>query len=125
MIENNKESINIELNLEAEETTNKLEKIKQLLQDIQELDKDFSLSNVLEINNDSILIFNCKSMLRNDHIEDIERKLSQRLHVRCLVLDQFLKLDKAINNNYYKYNRHKDGSIPICPEAEKNIKNQK
>ena len=49
MIENNKESINIELNLEAEETINKLEKIKQLLQDIQELDKDFSLSNVLEI----------------------------------------------------------------------------
>lgn len=83
MIENNKESINIELNLEAEETINKLEKIKQLLKDIQELDKDFCLSNVLEINNDSILIFNCKSMLRNDHIEDIERKLSQRLHVRC------------------------------------------
>lgn len=123
MIENNKESINIELNLEAEETINKLEKIKQLLQRIQELDKDFSLSNVLEINNDSILIFNCKSMLRNDHIEDIERKLSQRLHVRCLVLDQSLKLDKAINNNNYKYNRHKDGSIPICPEAEKNIPN--
>lgn len=123
MIENNKESINIELNLEAEETINKLEKIKQLLQDIQELDKDFCLSNVLEINNDSILIFNCKSMLRNDHIEDIERKLSQRLHVRCLVLNQSLKLDKAINNNNYKYNRHKDDSIPICLEAEKNIQN--
>lgn len=123
MIENNKESINIELNLEAEETINKLEKIKQLLKDIQELDKDFCLSNVLEINNDSILIFNCKSMLRNDHIEDIERKLSQRLHVRCWVLDQFLKLDKAINNNNYKYNRHKDDSIPICLETERNIQN--
>lgn len=39
MIKNNKESIDIELNLEAEETIKKLEKIKQLLQDIIELDK--------------------------------------------------------------------------------------
>lgn len=34
-----KESINIELNLEAEQTIKKLEKIKQLLQDIKELDE--------------------------------------------------------------------------------------
>ena len=39
MIRNNKESINIELNLEAEQTIKKLEKIKQLLQDIKELDE--------------------------------------------------------------------------------------
>lgn len=39
MIRNNKGSINIELNLEAEETIKKLEKIKQLLQDIKELDE--------------------------------------------------------------------------------------
>ena len=39
MIKNNKESIDIELNLEAEETIKKLEKIKQLLQDIIELDE--------------------------------------------------------------------------------------
>lgn len=40
MIKNNREeSISIELNLEAEETINKLEKIKQLLQDIIELDE--------------------------------------------------------------------------------------
>ena len=37
MIKNNKESIDIELNLEVEETIKKLEKIKQLLQDIIEL----------------------------------------------------------------------------------------
>lgn len=36
---NNKESINIQLNIEAEETIKKLEKIKQLLQDIIELDE--------------------------------------------------------------------------------------
>jgi hypothetical protein len=39
MIKNNKESIDIELNLEAKETIKKLEKIKQLLQDIIELDE--------------------------------------------------------------------------------------
>nr|DAX64929.1 MAG TPA: hypothetical protein [Caudoviricetes sp.] len=39
MIKNNKESIDIELNLEVEETIKKLEKIKQLLQDIIELDE--------------------------------------------------------------------------------------
>ena len=39
MIRNNKGSIDIELNLEAEETIKKLEKIKQLLQDIKELDE--------------------------------------------------------------------------------------
>ena len=42
MIKNNKESIDIELNLEAEETIKKLEKIKQLLQDIIELDETIS-----------------------------------------------------------------------------------
>ena len=36
---NNKKSIDIQLNIEAEETIKKLEKIKQLLQDIIELDE--------------------------------------------------------------------------------------
>ena len=38
MIKNKKESINIELNLEAEETTKKLEKIKKLCEEINEIE---------------------------------------------------------------------------------------
>lgn len=38
MIRNNKESIDIELNLEAKETINKLEKIKRLCKEINEIE---------------------------------------------------------------------------------------
>ena len=38
MINNKKESINIELNLEAEETIKKLEKIKKLCEEINEIE---------------------------------------------------------------------------------------
>lgn len=99
MIRDNKESIDIELNLEAEETINKLEKIKQLLQDIKELDKDFGLSNVLEINNKSILIFNCRYMLTRRDKENLEKDLSTRFQNRCIVLNGDIELDKVINNN--------------------------
>ncbi len=43
---NNKKSIDIQLNIEAEETIKKLEKIKQLLQDIIELDETMYNKNI-------------------------------------------------------------------------------
>lgn len=108
------EIINIECNLEAEETIKKLEKIKQLLQDIKELNIDFKLSNVLEINNDSTLVFYCKRMISGDSLEKIEKMLSQKFNAKCVVLNEGIELDKAINyNNNYMYYGHEDGSASI------------
>ena len=94
-----RESVNIELNLEAEKAIKKLEKIKQLLQDISKLDMNFNLSNVLEVNNDSVLIFNCKRMLTREYKEETEKRLLQKLQIKCVLLNEGVELDKAINNN--------------------------
>lgn len=120
------ESINIEFNLEAEETIKKLEKIKQLLQDIKELDIDFKISNVLEINNDSTLLFYCKRMVLGDSLEKIEKMLSQKFNAKCVVLNGGIELDKAINyNDKYMYYVHEDGKVSTCPEIEIDLPDKK
>ena len=49
--------ITIDINI-ADKDIERLEKVKQLLQDIKEIDSSFKLSNVIEADEDTTLIFN-------------------------------------------------------------------
>ena len=55
----------------------RLEKVKQLLQDIKEIDSSFKLSNVIEADEDTILIFNCSAMLKKQYLIDMQEELEK------------------------------------------------
>lgn len=92
-----KNSITLDVDLNADDAINKLEKIKQLLKDIKEIDSNFSLSNVLDIDKNSILVFNTETMLKQIDIERQEAELSNKTKYRCILLQRGMRLDKAIN----------------------------
>lgn len=114
---NNKEiSIPIKLDY-ADKTIEQLEKIKRLIQEIKELDNNFNLSNVIEINNNTILVFNTNCMLEGKRIKEAERTLTNKLQCKCVILDARLQLDKAIKRNEVDYKTitlYKDGEV--CKE---------
>lgn len=114
---NNK--ISIELDLEAEETINKLEKIKQILEDIKELDSNFNISNVIETNEDSILVFNADFCTTENQMKYVSKQLERIYGYKCIILPKGLKLDKAIDiskerNDFiygYDYGQAKDYTV--------------
>lgn len=92
-----KDSVNIRLDLEADETIEKLQKIKQLLKDIKEINNNIVLSNAVNINRDSILIFKSDYMLKEkDNLEKV-RRLMNKFECKCVLLDRNIQLDKVLN----------------------------
>ncbi len=82
----------------------KLEKVKKLLTEIKELDSEFSISNVLEIDKDTILVFRIKdTIFKQEFLDTISRELCDSLNVKCLVLPQYILLEKALNKRKYLY----------------------
>lgn len=79
-----------------------LSEVKQILKEIREIDNNFSLSNVIEADEDTILIFNLKCLYTDKTIKDLEIFLSNKLNHKCIVLENGLSLDKAIGIDYEK-----------------------
>ena len=79
-----------------DEDIKKLEKIKQLLIDIKEIDNEFKISNVINVDNNTTLILKNKGMLRTIDAEEIEEKLSKKLNCRCVILNPIFNLETAI-----------------------------
>lgn len=79
-----------------------LSEIKQVLKEIREIDNNFSLSNVIEADEDTVLIFNCECFYKEDHLEEIRRYLTNMLKHKCVILNNGLTLDKAIAADYAK-----------------------
>lgn len=79
-----------------------LSEVKQTLQEIREIDENFSLSNVIEADEDTTLIFNCDCLYKKDHLEEIQRYLTNELKHKCIILSNGLTLDKAIGIDYAK-----------------------
>ena len=102
----NKTSIDLYINVNREQlddTINKLEKIKDLMKEIREIDNNFSLSNVIEADEDTILVFKCNNILFKQ--EDLNRReaiLSDKLRHKCILLNEYVTLDKAIGIDYAK-----------------------
>lgn len=79
-----------------------LSQVKQILKEIRDIDNNFSLSNVIEADEDTILIFNLKCLYTDKAIKDLEIFLSNKLNHKCIVLENGLSLDKAIGIDYAK-----------------------
>ena len=79
-----------------------LSEVKQILKEIREEDNNFSLSNVIEADEDTILIFNLKCLYTDKAIKDLEIFLSNKLNHKCIVLENGLSLDNAIGIDYEK-----------------------
>lgn len=80
-----------------------LSEVKQILKQIREIDNNFSLSNVIEADEDTILVFKCNNILFKQ--EDLNRReaiLSDKLRHKCILLNEYVTLDKAIGIDYAK-----------------------
>lgn len=85
-----------------EKTKYLLREIKQTLKEIREIDNNFNLSNIIEVDEDTILIFNCSAMLKKEDLERYENILSDKFNNKCIILNNGLTLDKAIGVDYAK-----------------------
>lgn len=98
-------SIDLDINVNREQlddTINKLEKIKDLMKEIKEMDKGFSISNVIKTDEDTILVFNLKCLHTDKAIKDLEIFLSNKFNHKCIILQEGISLDKAIGIDYAK-----------------------
>ena len=96
-------SIEIPVNIDiSDKDIERLEKVKQLLKDIKEIDNNFSLSNIIEADEDTILVFNCKAMIKKQYLNDIQERLEHETGYKCIILDDYIRLDKAIKADYSK-----------------------
>ena len=94
--------ITININI-PDKDIEKLEKAKQLLKDIKELNSNFCLSNIINTNKDSILIFNSNTMLfKQEDLNKYERLLADKTKCKCIILSRDISLDKAIGIDYAK-----------------------
>lgn len=100
----------------------RLEKVKQLLQDIKEIDSSFKLSNVIEADEDTILIFNCSAMLKKQYLIDMQEELEKELGYKCIILNDCIRLDRAIRADYAK---GKDYTTETYYDGEGNVITEK
>lgn len=75
----------------------RLEKIKELVKEIKEIDNNFSTSNILDINEETILIVTTNKSYSKHNIDFIEEDLRRRIGVRCVLIPEGTKIEKAIN----------------------------
>lgn len=87
-------------NLEKMQRT--LNEIKQIIKEIKEIDGNFSLSNIIETDKDTKLVFNCKSVLKHADLRNIQQELERIFGYKCVILDNRLTLDKAVRIDYAK-----------------------
>lgn len=64
-----------------------LSKVKQILKEIREIDNNFSVSNIIEADEDTILVFNCDNMfLKQEELNRCETLLSDKFRHKCILL---------------------------------------
>ena len=79
------------------EDIKKLEKVKQLLIDIKEIDNKFRLNNVINVDDNTALIFKCESTtVKRERLKEMSETLSKELNCKCIILDSNINLDRAI-----------------------------
>lgn len=92
----NNPEIKVNINI-PDKDIEKLEKVKQLLQDIKEIDSSFKLSNIINVNEDSVLIVTTDVMYCKKNIEFIEKDLKNRTGIKCILVSKGTEINKAIN----------------------------
>lgn len=79
-----------------------LSEVKQILKEIREIDNNFSLSNIIEADEDTILIFNCSAIFKKQYLINMQEDLEKEFGYKCIILNDSIKLDKAIRADYAK-----------------------
>lgn len=79
-----------------------LSEVKQILKDIKKIDYNFTLGNVIETDENTVLLFNSRRLYTEESKKDLEIYLSNKLNHKCIVLENGLSLDKAIGIDYAK-----------------------
>ena len=74
----------------------RLEKVRDILKEIKELNLDFGISNIIEAESNSTLVFKFDGLVKKEYLYEVERELIDKLKLDCLVLPCNLELDKAI-----------------------------
>ncbi len=74
----------------------RLEKVRDILKEIKELNLGFGISNIIEAESNSILVFKIDGLVKRDWLEEEERKLTNKLKLDCLILPCNMELDTAI-----------------------------
>lgn len=77
----------------------RLEKIKELLKEIKEIDDRFSLSNIIEIDNNTTLLFSTEAILKQCDAFNIELLLENKLGCKCVIINRAFKLEKALKED--------------------------
>lgn len=79
-----------------------LSEIKQILKEIRDIDDNFSLSNVIQADEDTTLVFKCDNIFKQEDLNRREVILSDKLRHKCILLNNSITLDKAIGIDYAK-----------------------
>lgn len=90
------DSIEIPIHI-SDESIERLERIKQLLREIKEIDNNFNLSNVINVDRDSILVVTTDEFYCKKHIDAIENDLRKRIGLKCVLMPKDTEISKAIN----------------------------
>ena len=86
-----------------EKTKRLLSEVKQILEEIRSVEDNFNLSNIIETNKDTILVFNCNNvMYKQEDLKRHEEILSNKFNHKCIILNGNITLDKAIGIDYAK-----------------------
>ena len=87
------------LGLITDKDVENLERIKKLIKEIKEIDSNFSLSNVIDIDKEreSVLIVTTNTNYCKHNIDFIEEDLTNRIGVRCVLIPEGTKIEKAIS----------------------------
>lgn len=77
----------------------RLERIKELLKEIKEIDDRFSLSNIIEIDNNTTLLFSTEAILKQCDLYNVKLALENKLGCKCVIINKSFKLEKALKGN--------------------------
>lgn len=108
------------LELFTDKDVENLNKLKEIMKEIKEIDNSFSISNVLDINEESILIVTTKQSYCKRNIDLIEEDLQRRIGVRCVLIPEETKIEKAINIKKDN-NQEKDYETIISYDEKGNV----
>ena len=86
-----------------EKTKCLLNEVKQILEEIRSIESNFNLSNIIETNKDTVLVFNCNNtMYKQEDLKRHEEMLSNKFNHKYIILNGNITLDKAIGIDYAK-----------------------
>ena len=95
------DEITVNINI-PDKDIERLERVKQILEDIKKLDSNFSLSNVLNIDKESILVFTTSLTINKEDQHKIEKQLTEQFGIKCKLISDVISLEKAITIDYAK-----------------------